>query len=104
MRADAESWTVDDTHQAIYDAAVNTGVSYARLQRVVGCETGWTFEPYSVGDRGTSFGPVQLHLYGGEIGRYRARFPGHSLFDPYASIQFLAEAIVEGRATAWSCR
>jgi len=98
-----DAWTVSDVHQAILDASNSTGVPHARLWSIVACETGRTFDPWSVGDRGTSFGPVQLHVGGGEITRYRAAYPGRSLHDPYSSIEYLATAILEGRSAAWSC-
>jgi hypothetical protein len=103
-RAEEAAWTVSDVHQAILDASNNTGVPHARLWRIVACETGRTFDPWSIGDKGTSFGPIQLHVGGGEITRYRAAYPGRSLYDPYATVEFLATAILDGRAASWSCR
>ena len=99
----ALAWTVDDTFQALYDAHVNTGVPYARLYRIVGCETGQTFNPHVVGDHGNSWGPVQFNKYGGELPRFYAR--GYTdVYNPYEAIDYLANAIMEGRASAWTCR
>lgn len=99
----AHAWTTDDTYQALWEASVNTGVPHSRLYRIVGCETGYTFNPHKVGDHGDSWGPVQFNKYGGELPRFYAR--GYTdVFNPYEAIDYLANAILEGRASAWSCR
>jgi hypothetical protein len=97
----AQAYTTEDTYQAIAAAAADTGVAASRLHRMVACETGGTYDPHSIGDRGTSFGAVQLHR-GGELGRFYAL--GYTdPFNPYESLDFLARAILDGRASAWTC-
>jgi hypothetical protein len=96
------AFTADDTKQAIHDAAVNTGVPASRLWRIVACETGSTFSPYAVGDRGQSIGAVQLHVRG-----ERKRFYQYGYSDPYnpyEAVEFLALRILAGGASAWTCR
>jgi hypothetical protein len=95
-------YTRDDTYQALYDAAHANGVAHARLYRIVACETGYTFNPYSVGDRGQSLGAAQLHRRG-RLGDFYSR--GYSdPFNPYEAIDYLAVSINEGDARYWTCR
>lgn len=101
--AHADAFTADDTLAAIDQAASTTGVTASWLARVVGCETGGTFDPYAVGDHGTSLGPAQLHVGGGELSRFYAQGYGDP-FDPYQAVSFMASEFALGRAGAWSCR
>jgi len=94
-------FTVDDTHQAIYEASVNHGVSHALLRRLVRCETGGTFRPDMVGDHGTSFGPMQLHAPGELNTFYRLGYTDPS--NPYEALDYAAQAILAGRGPRWSC-
>lgn len=100
----ATLFTSDDSYQAIADAAANHGVSEAALMRVARCETHGSFDPYSVGDHGTSYGLFQLHR-GGLLGLF---YVDHSdAFDPYQAADFAAAVMageVEGaHMSAWSC-
>lgn len=97
----AESFTADDTLDAIAVASANSGVSYARLLRVIRCETGGTFNPYSIGRQG-ELGAVQLHPRG-ELWRFYA-YGYTNPFNPYHAVHFLADRILVGGAGAWSCR
>ncbi len=98
-------YTPADTLAAIEQASAATGVPSSHLTRVVGCETGWTFNPNAVGDHGKSIGVAQIHDDGDELPRFRARFgDGADRTDPYVSVQFLADEIVVGRGGHWTCR
>jgi hypothetical protein len=101
--ARAEPFDAQDTLAAIEQASLSTGVEHAWLYRVVGCETGWTWDPRAVGDYGTSFGAAQLHRGGGELPRFYA-FGYTDPFDPYQAVEFMAVEFSAGRARAWSCR
>jgi len=99
----AEGFDQNDTLAALEAASASTGVSYAWLHRVVGCETGFTWNPAAVGDYGTSFGAAQLHRGGGELPRFYA-FGFSDPFNPYEAVTFMAQEFAVGRASAWSCR
>jgi hypothetical protein len=105
----ASPFTPDDTHQAIWDAAANHGVSYGRLRAIVACETGGTFNPRAVGDHGKSLGAVQLStLPTGLYWDFETR--GYDdAFDPYQSLDYLAR-VMTGEFTSdaitvrrWTC-
>jgi hypothetical protein len=101
ITAHAQGYTAADTISAIDAVSEGTGVSWSRLYRVIGCETGWTFSPNVVGRQGEK-GPAQLHPRG-ELPNFYAW--GYSNpYDPYQAVQFLAERILQGGAKAWSCR
>jgi hypothetical protein len=68
----------------------------------VSCETGGTFNPYAVGDRGQSVGAAQLHARG-ERSRFYAYGYGNP-YNPYEAVEFLALRILAGGASAWTCR
>jgi hypothetical protein len=98
----AYTFTVDDTYAAIEQASATSGVSAARLERIVDCETGHTMDPHAIGDYGTSYGAVQLHR-GGLLGHFYS--VGYDdPFDPYQAVQYLADSILAGKASAWTCR
>lgn len=94
-------FTPQDTLQALQDASDATGVPVGLLRAVVGCETGWTFNPYSIGALGEE-GAVQLYPRGSEWPRFAA-WGGTDPFDPYQAVPFLATEIQAGRGPAWSC-
>ncbi len=96
-----ETFTPDDVVSAIHDVSADTGVSETTLTRIVGCETGGTFNPYSVGRQG-ELGPVQLHPRG-ELLRFRS-WGLDDPFNPWLAVGFLATRIQQGGARAWSCR
>lgn len=98
--AEPTPWTVDDTYAAIEDVSVHTGLSYRWLYRIVSCETGGTFDPYSRGAQG-ELGPVQLHPYGMLRTYYAEGFTDP--FNPYHSMYFLAEHLLAGESYKWSC-
>jgi hypothetical protein len=93
-------YTSDDTYAAIQEASDETGVSAAYLTAVVQCETGGNFSPYAVGRQG-ELGAVQLHPRG-ELRRFLA-WGYTDPFSPYQAVRFLAQRIVQGGASAWSC-
>lgn len=98
----AQPYTADDTLAAIEQASIHSGVSAAWLKRIVRCETGGTYNPYSRGRQG-ELGAVQLHPRGGEWPRFFAA--GYTdPFDPLDAVHFLADELLLGRASSWSCR
>ena len=99
--AHAEPYTADDTLAAIEQASANSGVSYAWLYRIVRCETGGTFNPYARGRLGER-GAVQLYPRGGEWPRFFVHYSDPD--NPYEAVHYLADALLAGRARAWSCR
>lgn len=95
-----EPYTSDDVIAAIDQSAEEIGVSHAYLYRIVRCETGGTFNPYSIGRQG-ELGPVQLHPRG-ELPRFIG-WGYDDPFSPWQSVRFLAQRIAMGGASAWSC-
>jgi len=95
-----EAYTADDTLAAIEQYADEQGVSYRWLLSIVRCETGGTFDPYSVGRQGER-GAAQLHPRG-ELIRFYA-WGYDDPYSPYQSVRFLAQRITQGGARAWSC-
>lgn len=101
----AAEYTADDSLEAIHVAAIDHGVAEWGLKRVANCETHSTFNPYAVGDYGTSFGLFQLHR-GGLLGRFYAE--GYSdPMNPYEAAEFTA-SVMAGELPgvsmrAWSC-
>lgn len=93
-------YTSDDTLNAISQYSAEIGVSEARLLAIVRCETGGTFDPYSVGRQG-EMGAVQLHPRGLLPKFYALGYLDP--FSPWQSVRFLAQEIHFGRARAWSC-
>jgi hypothetical protein len=91
---------VGDTFAAIDNAASDYGVSYRRLYSIVDCETGHTFDPYSIGRAGEK-GAAQLHP-AGELPTFYARGYDNP-FSPYQAVAFLAQRLNEGGAHAWTC-
>lgn len=89
-----------DVSWALTEASNRWGVPRSFLRCLAGFETGWTFDPYSVGDQGHSFGLFQLYD--------RGLLPVfHSWgytdpFSPYQSSMFAAEYISLHGAGAWS--
>jgi hypothetical protein len=100
--ADETRYDSSDVIAAIHQASEEIGVSEAWLYRVVDCETGHTFNPYAIGDHGTSLGMAQLHMGGGELVRFLA-WGYDSPFDPYQAARFMAQEFAFGRAGSWSC-
>jgi hypothetical protein len=95
-----EAYTADDTLEAIWQYSLEFDVSYTWLRAIVRCETGGTYSPYARGRQG-ELGAAQLHP--------RGRLP-HFLslgyddpLSPYQAIRYLAQEIVAGRSSAWSC-
>jgi hypothetical protein len=94
-----------DVFDAMQSASVDTGVSYDVLYYIVGCETGWTFNPNSEGDHGHSHGAAQLNDYGNALPVFYAEYTNP--YNPYEAIYFMAETLRGdhrplGRHT-WSC-
>jgi len=71
----------------------------------VECETGGTFDPYSVGAAG-ELGAVQLHPRYALKDFYRVGY--QDPYNPYEAVYFLAEALAGNRpplgAWTWSCK
>jgi len=95
------SFTADDTFAAIEEASAETGVSYTWIARIVRCETGGTFNPYSVGRQG-ELGAVQLHPRG--LLPVFFSYGYDDPYNPYQAVRFLAQRLNAGGARAWSCR
>src|SRR4029434_2074114 len=88
------------TLAAIEQYADEQGVSYRWLQSIVRCETGGTYDPYSVGRAGEK-GGAPLHTRG-ELIRFYA-WGYDNVWSPYQSVRFLAQRLAMGGARAWSC-
>ena len=79
----------------ITSSADKYGVNRSLLAQIIKCESG--SNPNAVGDHGTSFGLVQIHL------------PAHpnitkeQALDPEFSTDYLAKQISIGNANMWSC-
>lgn len=75
--------------------AMKYKVSAITLSQVIKCESG--FDPNKVGDHGTSFGLVQIHL------------PAHptitkeQALDPFFSAEFIARSFAQNKQSMWSC-
>jgi hypothetical protein len=93
-------YTAQDTLDAIDQYSVEMGVSRAFLLRVVRCETGGTFDPYSVGRQG-ELGAAQLHPRGELLRFYAWQYTDP--FSPWQAVRFLAQRVLMGGASAWSC-
>lgn len=93
-------YTAQDTLDAIDQYSIEQGVSRAFLTRVVRCETGGTFDPYSVGKQG-ELGAAQLHPRGELLRFYAWQYTDP--FSPWQSVRFLAQEVNFGRASAWTC-
>lgn len=67
----------------------------AEMRTTISCESGWN--PGAVGDGGTSFGLVQIHL------------PAHphiteaEAHDPVYALTFMADEFVRGNEWKWTC-
>jgi hypothetical protein len=96
-----EPYTSDDTLAAIEQYSEEFGISYGWIYRVVGCETGWTFNPYSRGRQG-ELGAAQLHPRGELIRFYSWGYTDP--FSPYQAVRFLAQDFQMGRSYMWSCK
>lgn len=94
-----------DTLAAIEQAAVDTGVPYALLYRIVACETGHTFDPRSEGDSGHSHGAAQLNDYGNALPIFYRHYSDP--YNPYEAIYFMAESLRGDHAPlgrwTWNC-
>ena len=79
----------------IAEYSAEFGVASSTLNAVIKCESGG--DKNAVGDFGTSFGLVQIHL------------PSHpeltkdQAFDPAFSIRYLAKKISIGHGYLWTC-
>lgn len=95
-----EVYTPTDTLNAIHEASVEIGVDEGYLTRIVRCETGGSFSPYSIGRQG-ELGAAQLHPRGLLPTFYSWGYLDP--FSPYQSVRFLAQEVSFGRARLWSC-
>ena len=101
----APGYTADDTFAAIRLASRDTGVSQAVLTNIIGCETGWTFYPYTEGDHGHSHGVAQINDYGNARPKFYQFY--EDVYNPYEATYFMAETLAGwhpplGRHT-WNC-
>lgn len=88
----ASAYTADDTRAAIDFASADTGVSRARLDSIIRCETrGDEYNPAAIGDHGTSFGATQLHRGGLLSHFYSVGYDNP--FNPYQGVEYLARAV-----------
>ena|SRR3990167_1506164 len=75
--------------------ALKYNVNESIIRKVVSCES--NYKENAVGDKGKSFGLVQIHL------------PSHpyvskeQAFDPDFSLDFLAKNIAKGKGKMWTC-
>jgi hypothetical protein len=106
-RADADDgwgaaggWTDADVSAALTQASSRYGVSRGLLRCIAAWETGFTFDPYTVGDGGLSLGEFQLYRYGLLPTFYAEGWTDP--FDPYESAAFTASWIARHGAGAWS--
>ena len=111
QEAHAEVWTASDTLDAIRVASMDTGVPEGELKAIIGCETGYTFSPYTEGDHGHSHGAVQINDFGNARSIFYAYYRSLGMdpdpYNPYQATYFLAETLAGahrplGRWT-WSC-
>lgn len=105
ITARAELYSSDDTLAAIQYASRDTGVSTQLLTAIIGCETGWTFNPRAEGDHGHSHGVAQLNDYGNAAPAFYAIYSDP--YNPYEATYFMAEVLRGdhpplGRHT-WNC-
>ena len=84
--------------QTLIDTARAKGLSEAltaQIENTINCESGW--DPDAVGDYGTSFGLVQIHL------------PAHPYVtqeqatDPVFAINFITDEFARGNQRIWTC-
>lgn len=104
--AQADTYSAEDTLDALNRASADTDVPLYTLYAIVKCETGGTFNPNLDGDGGHSHGPAQLNDYGNALPAFYAA--GYTNpYDPYEAIYFMAESLRGdhrplGRHT-WNC-
>lgn len=94
------AYTAEDTIAAIDEASAEIGVDWTWLYNTVRCETGGTFDPYSVGKQG-ELGAAQLHPRG-ELPRFYD-WGYVDPYSPYQAVRFLAQRKTMGGARAWTC-
>ena len=79
----------------IQQDAAEFGVNPDIMNRVIQCESGG--DPLAIGDHGTSFGLVQIHM------------PDHpevtttEAFNPAFAVRYLAQKIGSGQGHIWTC-
>ena len=95
-----EAYSAADTLTAVQQASDATGVSYAWLRATVRCETGGTFDPYSIGRQGEE-GAAQLHPRGLLPTFYAWGYDDP--FDPYEAVLFMAQEFEAGQSFRWTC-
>jgi hypothetical protein len=93
-------YTSEDTFAALDEVSSEFDFSYHYLYNIVRCETGGTFDPYSIGRQGEQ-GVAQLHPRGELQTFYRWGYLDP--FSPYQAVRFLAQRIMQGAARAWTC-
>ena len=80
---------------AIARVSLEYGVEGKLLTRVIRCES--QGNPKAIGDHGTSYGLVQIHMPAHpEITKEQA-------FDPEFAVDYLAKEISYGNGKIWSC-
>lgn len=77
------------------EKAIEAGISPHTAIQVIACESSWNEK--AVGDGGTSFGLVQIHLPAHpEVSQRKAE-------DPEFAINFLVNALKNGDGWMWTC-
>ena len=91
-------WTKADTIRALEHAS-------PRVRCIVTSEVGDSgsdYDPYTVGDNGTSFGVSQLHWPGGLLRDYERWSDGASAYNPYRSVEYIEHIVSRGGASNWT--
>ena len=96
----SNEWTAEHTLHAIEINSEVHSIAYESLVCIVGYETGWTFNPYAIGDGGKSHGVAQLHEKGLLPLFYRWGYSNP--YNPYEAVDFLGAAINHGYKWNWT--
>lgn len=88
-------WTAPEIQSLAHAEAIKYGLNPTRFDAVIECESGWNKD--AIGDHGTSYGLVQIHLPDHpEISIAQATDPGFA-------IDWAAKMWRDGHAHDWSC-
>ena len=92
---DVSKWQPQTVEQAVKVYGDKYGVNEDLLNYIIKCESGFNIS--SVGDKGKSFGLVQIHLPSHpEVTKQQA-------LDFNFAVEFLSKNIAEGKADMWTC-
>lgn len=103
--ARAESYDVSSLRAMVVDAAARHGVSAAWMLAVVDCETGQTWNPYAVGQRG-DYGLFQFVYPGGiwSMTWYGRNGIAPWQVDVWTQVDQAVALFAAGYGYHWSCR